>query len=97
MKLSKKEVEHIASLARLRLTDAEKDKYSQELSKILDYMDKLQAVDTAAVEPTSQVTGLTNVMREDVIEEFDDASGILEASPDRQNGFFQVPKILEKE
>ncbi|HNP75371.1 MAG TPA: Asp-tRNA(Asn)/Glu-tRNA(Gln) amidotransferase subunit GatC [bacterium] len=95
MKLSQQEVERIATLARLKLTEEEKNRYSQELSKIFDYMDKLQALDTAAVEPTSQVTGLTNVMREDVVEEFDNVGGLLAVSPQSQNGFFQVPKILE--
>ena len=95
MKLTIEEVEHIATLARLRLTEAEKDKYAQQLSGILDYVEKLAAVDTENIEPTSQVTGLTNIMREDEII----ASGIneelLACVPESSNGFIAVPKIFE--
>lgn len=95
MKLSKQEVEHIATLARLNLTEEEKEKYSEQLSGILSYFDKLREVDTSAVEPTSQVTGLTNIMREDEIEEFDASAEIVAAAPESGNGFIKVPRILE--
>jgi len=95
MKLSKQEVEHIATLARLNLTEEEKEKYSEQLSGILSYFDKLREVDTSAVEPTSQVTGLTNIMREDEIEEFDAAAEIVAAAPENGSGFIKVPRILE--
>jgi aspartyl-tRNA(Asn)/glutamyl-tRNA(Gln) amidotransferase subunit C len=96
MKLSKEEVEHIATLARLNLTEEEKEKYSEQLSGILSYFEKLKEVDTSAVEPTSQVTGLTNIMREDEIGEFDAASELVSIAPAEENGFYKVPKILEK-
>ncbi len=60
-------VRHIAMLARLRLTDAEVEKFTPELAAILTYVQKLQEVDTENVEPTAQVTGLHNRFREDVI------------------------------
>lgn len=66
MKLTNEEVRHIADLARLKLTSAEVEKYSQELSIILDYISMLKEVDTEDVEPTFQVTGLKDVMREDI-------------------------------
>ncbi|MFH1668284.1 MAG: Asp-tRNA(Asn)/Glu-tRNA(Gln) amidotransferase subunit GatC, partial [Candidatus Komeilibacteria bacterium] len=90
MKLSKKEVEHIAQLARLKLTDEDMATYSQQLSDILDYVDKMQTVDTKDVEPTSQVTGLTNVMREDKIIESGINEELVSLSPDSDNGYVKV-------
>jgi aspartyl-tRNA(Asn)/glutamyl-tRNA(Gln) amidotransferase subunit C len=66
-KLSGDQVRHIAKLARLTLSDAEVEKFSGELTKILDYIEMLQEVDTSKTEPTASVTGLTNSFREDVI------------------------------
>ena len=67
MKLSKEEVKHIALLARLGLSEEEMEKYTQQLSSILDYVEQLKEVDTEGVEPTAQVTGLENVLRSDLI------------------------------
>ena len=67
MKLTKKEVEHIAYLARLGLTEEEKGKFAEQLSSILDYVEQLKEVNTDGVEPTAQVTGLENVLRPDSI------------------------------
>lgn len=94
MKLSQTEVEHIATLARLKLSDEEKIKYSQELSDILDYVDKLQAVDTDGVEETSQVTGLVNVMRNDEIKESNISDELVSCAPEQGQGYIKVPKIL---
>jgi aspartyl-tRNA(Asn)/glutamyl-tRNA(Gln) amidotransferase subunit C len=66
-KLTADQVRHIAKLARLRLTDAEVEKFAPELSSILQYIDKLSEVNTENIEPTAQVTGLTNKFREDEI------------------------------
>ncbi|HBB02234.1 MAG: glutamyl-tRNA(Gln) amidotransferase subunit C, aspartyl-tRNA(Asn)/glutamyl-tRNA (Gln) amidotransferase subunit C [Candidatus Peregrinibacteria bacterium GW2011_GWF2_38_29] len=65
--LSEEEVKHIAKLARIRLTDAEIKKYSTQLTDILEYVKILEEVDTKNFEPTSQVTGLKDVTREDVV------------------------------
>lgn len=67
--LTKDQVRHIAKLARLRLTEGEVEKFTTELTKILQYIDILQEVDTADVPTTAQVTGLANVLREDVLRE----------------------------
>ena len=64
-KIDKKQVEHIAELARIKLSDKEKEKFSKELSQILDYFEKLKEVNTENVAPISQVTGIKNVLRED--------------------------------
>jgi len=94
MKLSQKEVEHIAGLARLKLNEAEKAQYSRELSAILDYVEKMQASDTTGVEETSQVTGLTNVMREDKIIESGISDELINCAPEAGNSYIKVPKIL---
>jgi len=95
MKLTKQEVEHIATLARLRLTEEEKEKYSEQLSAILNYMEKLSSVDTSAVEPTSQVTGLTNIMREDEVIESGIEKELIDCAPDKGLGFVKIPKVFE--
>ncbi len=95
MKLTKQEVEHIANLARLRLTETEIDKYAEQLSGILDYMDKLGTVDTSNVEPTSQVTGITNITREDVVYDSDIADELVACAPESQDRFIAIPKIFE--
>jgi aspartyl-tRNA(Asn)/glutamyl-tRNA(Gln) amidotransferase subunit C len=64
-KLSRDDVLKLAQLARLELSDAEVEEFSQELSEILQYVEQLQDVDVSGLEPTNQVNGLTNVMRED--------------------------------
>ena len=95
MKLSKSEVEHIATLARLRLSLAEAEKYSDQLSGILNYMDKLNSVDTVGIEPTSQVTGLHNVYRTDEIIDSGIAPQLVACAPESTGGFVVVPKIFE--
>ena len=95
MKLTKEQVEHIATLARLRLTEEEKEKYSEQLSAILDYMEKLSTVDTADIEPTSQVTGLTNIMREDDVIESGISQELVDCAPAHGSGYVKIPKIFE--
>jgi len=95
MKLSIQEVEHIATLARLKLTEEEKEKYGGQLSGILDYFEKLQAVDTDNIEPTSQVTGLTNIMREDEIIESGISQELVDCAPSHNDGYVSIPKIFE--
>lgn len=79
--LSPEQVRHIAKLARLGLNDSDVQKFSQQLSNILDYVEQLKKVDTSKVEPTSQVTGLQNVMREDKVERFSTREELLACSP----------------
>lgn len=67
MKLSKQAVAHVARLARLGLTDEEAKQYAEQLSSILDYVEQLKRVDTEGIEPTAQVTGLENILRDDVV------------------------------
>lgn len=88
------EVSHIATLARLRLSEEEKEKYRGQLSGILDYVEKLLAVDTENIEPTSQVTGLTNVVREDKMIESGISEELVACAPKAARGYVVVPKIF---
>ncbi|MFA6171134.1 MAG: Asp-tRNA(Asn)/Glu-tRNA(Gln) amidotransferase subunit GatC [Patescibacteria group bacterium] len=96
MELTKKEIEHIAKLARLDLTEEELKKYGGQLEGILGYIDMLKEVDTTGVEPTAQVTGLENMLREDKIEEWDKAEveAALKDSPDCEGRFVKVKKVF---
>lgn len=68
--ISSDKVKHVASLARIELSDSEVDKFTVQLGEILDYVEILSEVDTENIEATSQVTGLINVSRDDVVEPF---------------------------
>ena len=95
-KISLKEVEHVARLARLELSDADKERMRRELDGILSYIDKLRALDTEGVEPTSHAVPMTNVMREDAPRPSFPQADMLANAPDRSGEFFRVPKIIEK-
>jgi len=96
VKISTKDVEHVARLARLDLSAAEKERMSRELDGILTYIDKLRALDTAGVEPTSHAVPVTNVMRDDVPGPSLPQSEALANAPDRRGDLFRVPKIIEE-
>jgi len=95
--ISKKQVEHIAKLARIELTEKEKEKFSKELSLILDYIDKLNQINTKDIESIQQITGLETIIREDEArkKDIDIANKILGEAPEKKNNYFKVPKILE--
>ncbi len=97
MKLLQKEVEHMAYLVRLGLTEEEKKKFSQQLSSILDYVEQLKEVDTSGVEPTAQVTGLENVMRADKIESGDKETrdGLLANVPEKGDDLIKTKTVFE--
>lgn len=88
------QVEHIAELARLNLSVDDVEKYKGQFNDILEYVGKLQEVDTANVQPTSQVTGLTNVYREDVVEESLPQSVVTALAPESQDGFVVVHAVF---
>lgn len=97
MKLTREEVDHLGRLARLALTDEEKERYATELSAILEYVEQLQEVDTTDVEPTSQVTGLEDVYREDVVRACDEETRkkIIAQFPERDGDLLKVPGVFE--
>jgi aspartyl-tRNA(Asn)/glutamyl-tRNA(Gln) amidotransferase subunit C len=96
MKISKEEVEHVAKLARLAVSEEEKENFSRQLSEILTYVGKLNELDTSKIEPTSHVLDLSNVFRDDVVRESLPAEDVLANAPDRENDHFRVPKIIEE-
>jgi len=94
--IEKKQVEHIAKLTRIELSEKEKEKFSKELSSILDYVGQLNKVNTAKVEPLAQITGLEGVMRKDEVKIQPKVQNkLLKQAPSRKGDYFQVPKILE--
>lgn len=95
-KISIKEVEHIADLARIELSEAEKAEFANQLSDVLGYVEQLKEVDTESVEPISQVTGMANVTREDLIKDSDEKmkQGIIKNFPDREGDYVKVKQIL---
>lgn len=96
MKITREEVEHVARLARLGLSEEERERMRAQLDAILTYIDKLNQLDTTGVEPTSHVIPITNVFREDKIWTSLSQDEALANAPDRQEAFFRVPRILEE-
>ena len=95
MSISIREVEHIASLAKLRFSEAEKEALVNELTAILEYMEKLEELDTGGVEPMSHPVSLSNVMRDDVVQPSLPVETALGNAPAKQKGFFKVPKVIK--
>jgi aspartyl-tRNA(Asn)/glutamyl-tRNA(Gln) amidotransferase subunit C len=95
MSLTEKDVTHVARLARLALTEAERVKYSGQLERILDHINVLSRYDTQNVPATTHVIPLSNVWREDVAALFPDTSSILDNAPDREEVYFKVKKVIE--
>ena len=94
MPVTLKDVEHIASLAKLEFSDAEKEKLTHQMNQILEYMDQLNSLDTTAVEPLSHVIELSNVFRNDEVKPGVTTEDALKNAPDRNEQFFKVPKVI---
>ena len=94
MPVTVKDVEHVAELARLEFTAPEKEKLTHQLNKILDYMEKLNNLDTSAVEPLTHVNESTNIMRRDEIEPSLSPDEALKNAPAKTKTFFKVPKVI---
>lgn len=84
----------MALLARLELTEEEKERYTSQLNVILEHVRKLNRLDTSQVEPMAHVLPLQNVFREDVIQESMDRDLVLQNAPAREGGTFKVPRII---
>lgn len=95
-KISLKDVEHVARLARLELSEADKERMRRELDSILSYIDKLRALDTEGVEPTAHAIPMTNVMRDDMPRPSLPQEDMLANAPERSGEFFRVPRIIEE-
>ena len=88
-----KDVEHVAKLARLELTEEEKAKFSKQLGDILKYVEQMNKVDTTDVEPMSHAIPIVNVMREDKVVSEQTKEELMANTPSEEDGFFRVPKI----
>ncbi len=94
MKITGKDVEHVAMLARLAITDEEKKLFTEQLNVILEYVDQLNALDTDSIIPTSHVIPMQNVMRDDVVVPSLPQNEILRNAPQKEDQYFKVPKIV---
>lgn len=95
MQISKEQVEKVAKLARLHVSESEKDAFAKQLSQILTHVEKLKQYDTKDVEPTSTVLGQVNVFREDIVRPSLPVEKALANAPEREGDGFSVPKIIE--
>lgn len=95
MSLTLEEVEHIAELARLELTDDEKARYREQLSDILDYAARLQTVDTSQISPTASVLAKRSILRADIAVEGLNIADALRNAPATSEHQFRVPPVQE--
>ena len=96
MKVTREDVENVALLSRLRIDEKDMDKNIQELSDFLEYVDRLQQVDTENVAATAHVLPIQNVFREDVVKPSLNRDSALSNAPEQEDGYFRVPKIVEE-
>lgn len=94
MSLTKREIEHIARLARLELTESEKIDFTRDLNRVLNFVEQLNQLDTTGVEPMAPTPPVCNVFRPDRAEPCLDPEKALANAPDRKNNLFKLPKIL---
>lgn len=97
MKVTKADVEHVAILARLEFGEDEKAEMAEQLSRIVEYVEKLNELDTEDVSPTAHAVPLRSVLREDDARPSLDPEDALRNAPDREGAFFKVPRIVELE
>lgn len=97
MSLGKEEVLYIAQLSRLELTEAEVEKFRTQLSSILEYVDQLQKVDTTGIEPISQITGLQNITRADLMHQSEEEvrNAIIKQFPKRKGDLMETLGVFE--
>ena len=93
--ISDETIEYVGILAKLELTDAEKEEAKKDMGRMLDYIDMLNELDTSGVEPMSHVFAMNNVFREDVVINGDEREKILKNAPEQKDGSFKVPKTVE--
>lgn len=94
MSLTREQVRKVALLARLELTPEEEEKFTSQLSDILDYFEQLSELDVTDVPPTTRAIDVSNVTRQDALQPYPNREEILDGAPDRDGEFFKVPKII---
>jgi aspartyl-tRNA(Asn)/glutamyl-tRNA(Gln) amidotransferase subunit C len=97
MSLSRKEVEHVAYLARIGLSEEEKDRFQEQLSSILEHVAVINQLDTEAIPPTAQVIPLQNIVRMDTPLPSFPAEAILANAPRAEGGYFKIPPVLDEQ
>ena len=95
MSLTREDVKQVATLARMELTPEEEEQLTLQLGKVLDYIEKLNQLDTDKVEPLAHVGDIVNAFREDRVTNKPAIAPLLSNAPDREDDFFKVPKIIE--
>ena len=93
--ISDETMEYVGILAKLELSAGEKEAAMTDMGRMLDYIDKLNELDTSGVEPMSHIFPVNNVFREDVVTNGDDRDNILKNAPEKKDGSFKVPKTVE--
>lgn len=97
MSITRKDVEYIAQLARLKFKDEELENFTQQLNEILNYVEKLNELDTTNVEPLDHPFENVNVFRNDELRPSVQTEAALMNAPDRTDEFFKVPKVINQE
>lgn len=93
--ISDETIEYVGILAKLSLSPQEKEEAKKDMSRMLDYIDRLNELDTSEVEPMSHIFPVNNVFREDVVENGDDRENMLANAPQKKDGAYMVPKTIE--
>lgn len=93
--ISDETIEYVGILAKLELSEEEKEQAKADMGSMLDYIDKLNELDTTGVEPMSHVFPVNNVFREDVVTNEDERDNILKNAPEEKDGSFMVPKTVD--
>ena len=94
MKITKDEVAYVANLARLELDDDAVNTFAEQVAEILEYIDKLNTIDTSGVAATSHAISLSNAFRDDRVEAHLDRDEALSNAPEKEDGAFVVPKVV---
>ncbi|MBU2028723.1 Asp-tRNA(Asn)/Glu-tRNA(Gln) amidotransferase subunit GatC [Patescibacteria group bacterium] len=92
--ITKDEVKHIAELARIGISEKEVEKYSKDLSSILDWVEELKKVDVTSAESTAHITGLKNIVRADKADDFENKSKIVDLFPEKKERYDKVKSIF---
>ncbi len=95
MAISKEEVKHIALLSRLALSEMEIEKFTHDLSEILEYSQKISELDTSDVPPTSHAIAFSNIYREDEVKPSLSNEEALANAPDKEGSYFKVPRVID--
>ena len=93
--ISDETIEYVGTLAQHSLAPQEKEEAKKDMSRMLDYIDRLNELDTSEVEPMSHIFPVNNVFREDVVENGDDRENMLANAPQKKDGAYMVPKTIE--